>query len=62
MVSPEEVTCPECGGTLVLDEHAETDQTWFCPNPGGMAFVEVRRRRAVVAFCNNCEFCVEVRS
>jgi len=54
--------CPECGGKLDVDEHAETEQTmWRKGTPGFMPYVEVVLRPAVVAGCTACEFALEVR-
>jgi len=52
--------CPQCGGTFTIDEHAETDVLWFRPNIGGMPYLDTTRRRAIVAFCNTCEFALEL--
>ena len=52
--------CPSCGSPLDLDDTAETEQTIWHPNPGGMPYVETTRRPAVVAFCSGCEFAIEV--
>lgn len=51
--------CPDCGGALTLDAAAETDDTVFVVNRGGMPYVETRRRPARVVFCNACEYAQE---
>lgn len=55
-----EPRCPECGGTFTIDPRAEVGVTVWHPVPGGMPYVTEERRAAVVAFCNGCEFCIEV--
>lgn len=54
--------CPNCGGPLDLDDQAETEQTTWHRNKGGMPYVETILRPAVVASCSTCEFCIEVKS
>lgn len=53
--------CPECSGKLVLDTTAETEVPVFCKEPRSVHRIEIRRRPAVVAFCSECEFAIEVR-
>jgi hypothetical protein len=55
-----EITCPECQGALVIDDHAEAQVAVFCPNPGGMPYIEMRKRPAIVAFCCQCEWAHEI--
>lgn len=47
---PPPTECPWCGGTLTLDNTAET-----VDRPGG------RRRRITAVFCGACEFAQEVK-
>lgn len=55
-------SCPECGGSLYIDEHAETEVQIVCK---GMAIrgraLPTMRVRVVVAFCSACEFTLEIR-
>jgi hypothetical protein len=44
----------------MLESAAETISTVFVPNRGGMPYLEPRRRAAVVAFCCDCEFAIEL--
>lgn len=52
--------CPECQGVLMLDVKAEAGTVTFCPNPGGLPYLERGIRPAVVCFCMECEFALEV--
>lgn len=54
--------CPDCGARIDLDDQAETVSPVYRPNPGGMPYVDLVVRKAVVAACSGCEFCVEVRA
>ena len=54
------LNCPDCGSLLQLDEHAETEGNVYRQLQGGMPYLEMVRRPAVVAFCTGCEFCLEV--
>jgi hypothetical protein len=45
----------------MIDDRAERDVPWWCPNPGGRPTIELRRCRIVAAFCSACEFAVELR-
>ena len=58
MIAP--YPCPECGGALDVDEHAETDVEMFRVGIGAMPYTEVVKRPAVVAGCCACEFAIEV--
>ena len=51
--------CPECGSrSFTVDPTAEVPIVWFIARTQTF---EPRPRRATVAFCNECEFCIEVR-
>jgi hypothetical protein len=54
--------CPECGSPLDLDDKAETEQTVWHPNVGGMPYIETILRPCVIAACTGCEFVIEVKS
>ena len=49
--------CPDCGSPLDLQTDAETEDLVFLK---ATRTVESVRRKAIVAFCTGCEFCVEV--
>lgn len=53
--------CPECAGSLILDDSAEMDSHVYRQAPCMVSYVEVVRRPAIVAFCESCEFSLEVR-
>lgn len=53
--------CPACRGVLQLQRDAETETVVFVQNPGGMPYLEQRRRAAVVVFCSGCEYARELR-
>jgi hypothetical protein len=55
-----DVTCPQCGGSVLIDEHAATDVPVFCPNPGGLPYIDIRVVPVVAAFCNDCEWTHEI--
>lgn len=54
-------TCPECGGQLYIDEHAETEVLIVAK---GFAIrgraLPTMRIRVTVAFCSACEFSLEI--
>jgi hypothetical protein len=55
---PPAPTCPDCGGTFTIDPDAEMSVTML-PSfyvPG--ADLRVEMVRAIVAFCNDCEFSI----
>jgi hypothetical protein len=58
----DDVRCPECGGEFTIDPDAEVGEQYV---PRGFAVrdreLPIRMRRATVAFCSGCEFCVEIR-
>lgn len=53
-------TCPECGvGELSIDTDAETEEVYWPKGHIGTTLPK-RLRPAIVAFCNACEFAVEL--
>jgi uncharacterized protein YbaR (Trm112 family) len=54
------LTCPECGGALTVDRRADIEVPTYCARQTPQ--VQLRRRPAVVAFCNDCEFTIEIIS
>jgi len=62
MKSEDAPRCPECGGTsFTIDEHAQTERT-IAPTfyVVGRSELAVTLVTVAVAFCNDCEFCVEL--
>lgn len=53
-------TCPLCCSPIDLDDQAETVNQIYRVNPGGVPYVELVVRKAVVEFCTGCEFAIEV--
>lgn len=57
------VTCPECGGSFTIDPTAQREQTIA---PGyfivGRSEFERRLVTVTVAFCNGCEFAIDITS
>lgn len=55
------VTCPECGGSFTIDTRAQRPQTVA---PGyfivGRSQLEARLVTVTVAFCNACEFAIDI--
>lgn len=56
----EKLTCPECGGHLDLDVNAQAETTVHVAPPAAMPYLEKRLRPAIVAFCTECEFALEI--
>lgn len=55
-------SCPECKvGTLYLDEQAAVGERYFPKYYVRGQELPTRMRPAVVAFCNACEYCIEVK-
>jgi hypothetical protein len=53
--------CPTCGGSFTIDPTAEVERTIAPPFfVVGRDQLERRRVRRPVAFCNDCEFSVEL--
>lgn len=51
--------CPLCRGVLERQD-AERGTVVFVPNPGGLPYLEHRRRPVVAVFCAQCEYVQEV--
>ena len=52
--------CPECGSTFTIDEKAGVEYEVANPLHVLGTPIETRVRTAVVAFCDGCEFSIEV--
>ena len=55
MDSNEDVRCPACGGSITIDRNAEAEIPVYVDG-----YVIPMRRAAIVAFCNQCEWCHEI--
>ena len=53
--------CPWCGGTFTIDEQAEKSVV-MAPSYFVVERDQLREQTVpcIVAFCNGCEFCVEI--
>lgn len=58
------MVCPLCEGSITIDTTAETESTiWHKQNAKEgilMPYVEVIRRSCIVAFCDACEYALEL--
>lgn len=61
LLAAEGVTCPECGGSLTVDPTAEKEVAIAAALQVGTRPLEVRLVGCTVAFCNACEFAIEVQ-
>lgn len=53
-------TCPECGDTFTIDPNAVTVEEYHPGYHNADEPLPTRERTCIVAFCNGCEFCVEI--
>lgn len=53
--------CPECGSSFTIDTDAEIGERYFPKYHLRGQELPVRLRRATVAFCTGCEFCIELK-
>lgn len=55
-------SCPECGSSFTIDPTAEVEEVY---HPGYHVVVgtelPTRLRRAIIAFCNGCEYVHEIQ-